>query len=66
MGKICDQIRGVSDALILVDAVWDDNHEQIVRLDFKGQKVESEEKETVESAVGSTDDEKEEDEGASD
>ncbi|MEE2989383.1 MAG: NDP-hexose 4-ketoreductase, partial [Planctomycetota bacterium] len=52
--------------LILVDAVWDDNHEQIVRLDFNGQEVESEEKETVESAVGSTDDEKEEDEGASD
>ncbi len=52
--------------LILVDAVWDDNHEQIVRLDFKGQKVESEEKETVESAVGSADDEKEEDKDASD
>ena len=52
--------------LILVDAVWDDNHEQIVRLDFKGQKVKSEEKETVESAVGSTDDEKEEDKDASD
>jgi len=52
--------------MILVDAVWDDNHEQIVRLDFNGQEVESEEKETVESAVGSPDDEKEEDEGASD
>ena len=52
--------------LILVDAVWDDNHEQIVRLDFKGQKVKSEEKETVESAVGSADDEKEEDKDASD
>ena len=45
--------------LILVDAVWDDNHEQIVRLDFNGQEVKSEEKETVESAVGSPDDEKE-------
>jgi len=45
--------------LILVDAIWDDNHEQIVRLDFNGQEVESEEKETVESAVGSPDDEKE-------
>jgi len=52
--------------MILVDAIWDDNHEQIVRLDFNGQKVESEEKETVESAVGSSDDEKEEDEAASD
>jgi len=52
--------------MILVDAIWDDNHEQIVRLDFNGQKVESEEKETVESAVSSSDDEKEEDEAASD
>ena len=45
--------------LILVDAIWDDNHEQIVRLDFNGQEVESEEKEAVESAVGSPDDENE-------
>ena len=45
--------------LILVDAIWDDNHEQIVRLDFNGQEVESEEKETVESTVGSPDDDKE-------
>jgi len=51
--------------MIMVDAIWDENHEQMERLDFQGKKVEPEKEETVESAVSSPDEEGD-DEGASD
>jgi ATP-dependent Clp protease ATP-binding subunit ClpC len=49
--------------MIVVDAIWDENHEQIERLDFSGTFVEEEEEkeesEAVESPVGPTEDEAE-------
>ena len=42
--------------LILVDAVWDENHEQIERLNFSGEEVQQDEEDAVESAVGPPDD----------
>ena len=59
-----DLLQGVFEGknMIVVDAIWDENHEQIERLDFNGTVVEEEEKEekeeseAVESPVGPTKD----------
>jgi ATP-dependent Clp protease ATP-binding subunit ClpC len=42
--------------MIRVEAIWDENHEQIERLDFSGEEVQQDEEDAVESAVGPSDD----------
>ena len=51
--------------LIQVDAVWDENHEQIERLNFSGEEVQQDEEDAVESAVGPPDDSGDAEEAAS-
>ncbi|MFP6649769.1 MAG: ATP-dependent Clp protease ATP-binding subunit, partial [Pirellulaceae bacterium] len=51
--------------MIRVDAVWDENHEQIERLDFSGEEVQEDEEDAVESAVGPSDDAADAEEAAS-